>query len=87
MYSSSLYWFLYRRRTKFLILLMTIFIFTVFFYQNEPKPTAAKSHGEQREKRDILRESRTRINRDTYTTPEPCQGCPGENGQGVQLTV
>ena len=28
-----------------------------------------------------------RPDRQTYTIPEPCLGCPGENGLGVSLTV
>lgn len=28
-----------------------------------------------------------RININTYVEPETCKGCPGENGQGVSLTV
>ncbi|CAF1233072.1 unnamed protein product [Adineta ricciae] len=35
----------------------------------------------------LINERKVRVNRDTYTTPEPCHGCPGENGQGVQLTA
>lgn len=28
-----------------------------------------------------------RITMETYKEPDPCVGCPGENGQGVYLTV
>lgn len=28
-----------------------------------------------------------RININNYVEPEPCSGCPGENGRGVTLTV
>ncbi|CAF0774469.1 unnamed protein product [Adineta steineri] len=31
--------------------------------------------------------SSLRVNRETYTIPEQCQGCPGENGGGVSLTA
>ena len=27
------------------------------------------------------------ITTETYKEPDPCVGCPGENGQGVILTV
>ncbi|CAF3882254.1 unnamed protein product, partial [Adineta steineri] len=30
---------------------------------------------------------RKRINRETYTIPEHCKDCPGENGGGVTLTA
>jgi hypothetical protein len=80
MLSSYLYWFIYRRRNKFLILLMIIFCILFYSYHND---SSVNSQQIDKPKKNI----KNRINRETYTTPEPCQGCPGENGQGVQLTV
>ncbi|CAF1405410.1 unnamed protein product [Adineta ricciae] len=86
MYSSLVYYFMYRRRNKFIILLVIIFCILVFFHstsrQNSPRTKKSVN---------VLQKSingkKVRVNRDTYTTPEPCHGCPGENGQGVQLTA
>jgi len=86
MLSSYLYWFIYRRRNKFLILLMIIFCILFFFHQNTNQVSSGTNHQIDKPKK-ISNEKRNRINRETYTTPEPCQGCPGENGQGVQLSA
>lgn len=66
---------------------MIIFCILFFKYRND-------NSGESRIKRDTdelpkksLNVKKNRINRETYTTPEPCKGCPGEDGQGVQLAV
>jgi hypothetical protein len=36
---------------------------------------------------DDLEEKKTRINIDTYVSPEPCINCPGENGSAVIILV
>lgn len=83
MLSSYLYWFIYRRRNKFLILCLIIFCILFLLYRNDNNSTLPTSKLVKR----MINERKIRINRDTYSTPEPCHGCPGENGQGVQLTV
>lgn len=84
MLSSYLYWFIYRRRTKVLLCLMIIFCVVIYFHQNDSQPSsgAASPRIERNVHGDKLR-----VNRETYSTPEPCRGCPGEDGQGVALTV
>jgi len=84
MLSSYLYWFIYRRRNKFLILLMIIFCILFYLYRND-SPVSSNISSLQTDK--PKRNNKIRINRETYTTPEPCRGCPGEDGQGVQLNV
>lgn len=81
MFRSHLYWFLYRRRSKIFIGLFVLFIIAVVFYRNDRTTTDEKSASK------IFRfvRSGNRINRETYSIPPPCNGCPGENGQGVQL--
>jgi len=86
MFSSYLYWFIYRRRNKFLILLMIIFCISFFLYHND-NPASSGTKNQADKPRKIRSEKKIRINRETYTTPEPCRGCPGEDGQGVQLSV
>ena len=65
---------------------MTVFLVTFFVYQNDT-PTATAKDTPPVEAVRKARVGKSRINRETYVIPEPCQGCPGENGQGVQLTV
>ncbi|CAF1111639.1 unnamed protein product [Rotaria sordida] len=86
MLTSHLYWFLYRRRHKFLIFLIIIFCILFFFYGNDYKVSSETKKPLDKPKI-ISNKRKIRINRETYSTPEPCQGCPGENGQGVQLTA
>lgn len=83
--ASHLYWFLYRRRNKvFFIFLITIGVF-VYLFRNDKNLSKVTEQLGARAARYIG--SNGRINRDTYSTPQPCQGCPGENGQGVALSV
>ncbi|CAF4925316.1 unnamed protein product, partial [Rotaria magnacalcarata] len=82
-----LYWFLYRRRNKLLLLFVAIFCVLFYFYGTDHHhltPTI-KNRTIQTKKTHV--KSKILINRDTYSIPEPCIGCPGENGQGVQLTA
>ena len=90
MFSSRLYWFFYRRRNRLLLAIATIFFILSFLYLHDSPSSSSSTAGEQsrRVRSSADRNGRgIRVNRDTYTTPEPCRGCPGENGQGVQLTV
>ena len=92
MFTSRLYWLLYRRRNKFLILLMIAFCILFFVYQNDHEVSSTNKGEILDLKKDYpdkqnVAEKKIRINRETYKTPEPCKGCPGENGQGVQLSV
>jgi hypothetical protein len=57
-----------------------------FLYHNDNPVSSGTKHEEDKPKK-IRNEKKIRINRETYTTPEPCRGCPGEDGQGVQLSV
>ena len=77
MFPSYLYWFIYRRRNKCLLILIATFCLLFYVYHDDAQ-VSTRQRGKPR---------KSRINRETYTTPEPCNGCPGENGQGVQLTV
>jgi hypothetical protein len=86
MLSSHLYWFVYRRRNKLLVLLMIIFCIVFIFYQNDNNKLSKVASQTSKIKKSYAG-NKVRVNRETYTTPEPCRGCPGEAGQGVQLTV
>ena len=55
-------------------------------YLNSNSKPSDQSKQNHRPKRNP-NERKVRINRETYTIPEPCNGCPGENGAGVSLTV
>lgn len=77
-----------RRRNRFIIFAILAFIVIYFFNQSgngsySSFEIEAEVHREVRS----VNQKKPRINRETYTTPEPCHGCPGENGAGVHLTV
>jgi hypothetical protein len=86
MLSRHLYWFLYRRRNKFLFLVFIIFTIIFFSYESKNNSSSSNSNVIDKPKRNN-NPKKIRINRETYTIPEPCQNCPGENGGGVSLTV
>lgn len=82
---ARLYWFLYRRRDRLLLILLVAFIVIVIYSKNQSK---SPSNSPTIDKPKIPRRvNKVRINRETYQIPEPCRGCPGENGAGVTLTV
>lgn len=87
MFSSYLYWFIYRRRNKFLICLMIIFCIVIYLHQNDSQSSSATNEKLDKRVKKNVDGKKIRVNRDTYTSPEPCRDCPGEGGQGVQLTV
>ena len=86
MIPRHLYWSLYRRRNKLLIILFVIVFFVFFNYESKNNPSSATANQNYKTKRNVQR-AKTRINRETYTIPEQCRGCPGENSAGVSLTV
>jgi hypothetical protein len=86
MIPRHLYWFLYRRRNKFIILVFIILTIIFFSYESKNDSSSAYSNAIDKPKR-INNQKKIRINRETYTIPEPCSKCPGENGGGVSLTV
>ncbi len=66
---------------------MVIFCILFFLYHNDNEVSSRNMKYQKDRPKRTYDVKKVRINRETYTTPEPCQGCPGENGQGVQLTV
>jgi hypothetical protein len=65
---------------------MIIFCTIFFLYRNDQQiSTEMKQPTDKPNKH--FQEKKIRINRETYTIPAPCRDCPGENGQGVQLSV
>ncbi|CAF1122170.1 unnamed protein product [Adineta ricciae] len=84
--SRYFYWFLYRRRNRFTTILIGVFLLLCFIYLKPNSEPSGQDKQNQRPRRN-LNERKIRINRETYTTPEPCHGCPGENGAGVSLTA
>lgn len=61
-------------------------ILTILFFSYESKNNPPSESSYVRPKRNV-NQKKGRINRETYTIPEPCKGCPGENGGAVYLTV
>ena len=82
---TRLYWFFYRRRDRVLLTLFIAFIVIVVYSKSQSKsPSDSSSIDKPKAPRRL---NKIRINRETYQIPEPCRGCPGENGSGVTLTV
>ncbi len=96
-----MYYKLYRRRKLFFLGIFLILIVFVFFYANDSSVDQASSNSQIRQKLSIFnhddklnnndnenrfKAKRARINAETYKTPAPCVGCPGENGRPVYLT-
>jgi hypothetical protein len=65
---------------------MIIFCILICVHQNDRQVVSSQVEN-QPSKLKIDNLKKIRINRETYTIPEPCHGCPGEDGQGVQLNV
>lgn len=80
------YWYLYRRRNKFIIICFIISTILFFSYESKNDASSAYSKVNDRPKRSN-NQSKIRINRENYQIPEPCRNCPGEDGAGVSLTV
>jgi len=91
-----MYYKLYRRRHY--IYAALIFLGIVFLIKNNSTRTSfgtnddadfvkykkRKAYEELSEK---IQDVKPRINMQTYVEPKPCNGCPGENGGPVYLTV
>ncbi|CAF3344107.1 unnamed protein product [Rotaria socialis] len=78
---------IYRRgRNKYIY--VAFIILTVIYFSHKTDNNSLPSFETIAEKQEKnVNEKRIRINRETYTIPEPCVGCPGENGQSVSLTA
>jgi hypothetical protein len=86
MIPRHLYWFLYRRRNKFVIILFIVVTILFFSYERKNDSSSVYTSVIDKPKQNNV-QKKIRINRETYTIPEPCHNCPGENGGGVSLTV
>ncbi|CAF1460935.1 unnamed protein product [Rotaria sp. Silwood1] len=75
-----------RRRNRFVVILFLIFLIIYLFHDSNNNSSLSNTDLSSRKPRNI-QEKKIRINRETYTTPEPCRQCPGENGAGVSLTA
>ena len=87
MLARHLIWLLYRRRrNRFIIVLFLVF--TIIYFATKSNDNSSPNYKQltDRQERNI-KANKIRINRETYTTPEPCLGCPGENGASVSLSV
>lgn len=82
---SRIYWFLYRRREKILLVIFIAFFVFILFSKSQSKSSSKSAHVDKPKPQ--ARHNQVRINRETYQIPEPCVNCPGENGAAVSLTV
>ena len=91
-----MYYKLYRRRHYIYIgaVFLGIFLYLTYKshtidYENGNVESNYENYkgksGNDNNKNKNIRKSR--ITMETYKAPDPCVGCPGENGQGVYLTV
>lgn len=72
------YYRIYRRRQY---IYFAAFIFGLILLIN------LKKNGPPKDTHNIKRNSNEVININNYVEPEPCIGCPGENGKAVYLSV
>ncbi|CAF0806972.1 unnamed protein product [Rotaria sordida] len=79
-------WRLYRNRHRLVVILFITFFIIFFYYDNNKNSSITSTTLVKRQVRNI-NENKIRINRETYTIPEPCHGCPGENGASVSLSA
>ncbi|CAF1553477.1 unnamed protein product [Rotaria magnacalcarata] len=78
---------IYRRgRNKYIFVAFIILTVVYFSHKTDNNLVSSFGNATERQKTDV-NVKRARINRETYTIPEPCVGCPGENGQSVSLTA
>ena len=77
-----MYYKLYRRRQQIFLLLAVVFIIFIFTLKSN-----SKTDGKKPLEAIVVRKKGERVNMQNYVPPPPCDGCPGENGQGVSLTV
>lgn len=78
-----MYYKLYRRRQY--IYFGAIIVAIIFLLSANRKSDSDDS--DRRVKNFKKRNDAGRININTYVEPEPCKGCPGENGSPVYLNV
>ena len=95
-----MYYKLYRRR-KFIYIGLAAFGILVLLLNQSPSNEQPKSGSKKEDEANhlnnldypdhpdhpVVENKKQRINMRTYVEPEPCLGCPGENGAGVHLSV
>lgn len=84
-----MYYKLYRRRYYIYTGLAILLLIFLFYKNQESKANYEKykQYVENSNNDNNNRRKGARININTYQTPPPCDGCPGENGKAVYLTV
>ena len=82
----SMYYKFYRRRHYFYYASIVIGILFLLTYRKSSS-TLEKDARRSPSEKNLGLKARSRINIITYKEPEPCIGCPGENGMGVVVQV
>ena len=84
-----MYYKIYRRRNKLYIIIGVILL--IFLYFDFDKDSSGNERKDNLNDLDevfkVIEEKLDRKPKKRYVPPEPCKDCPGENGQGVMLTV
>lgn len=88
-----MYYRFYRRRHSIYLAVAVILVLFVLFNRqdnSDTKDSSKKSGVFGKRDSDVVdggRRGGARITIDTYQVPPSCNGCPGENGAAVHLTV
>jgi hypothetical protein len=82
---------LFRRRRLFLYCITGLLFFAFIAYLNHSLDDHVNLKSKQYQEREKVEQkvvvNKNRVNMQNYVPPPPCNGCPGENGGAVQLTV
>ncbi|CAF1407936.1 unnamed protein product, partial [Didymodactylos carnosus] len=95
--SPRLYWLIYRRRNKLILLVAVVFCIGFGYFHNENNKRERRDV-KITEKKEFIKGTitvpvdnkvykKSRITAENYQPPPPCNGCPGEMGRGVSLTA
>ena len=83
-----MYYKIYRRRNRLYIIIGVILLIFLYFDKDSSKDNERKdSLNDLDEVFKVIEEKFEHKPRKRYVQPDPCVGCPGENGEGVKLTV
>lgn len=86
-----MYYRLYRRRAYIYILVAFIVVYFLLTRSGDTNENLAKNSEKPLKNFPAANENgmkkKSRISMSNYVQPEPCKGCPGENGAAVYLSV
>lgn len=84
----NMYYKIYRRRNKLYIIIGAILLIFLYFDKNKSAGNERKDNlNDLDDLFKVIEEKLDNKPKKRYIPPAPCEGCPGEDGAGVTLTV